>query len=122
MKKFNTSRGTTFKRNTHTESPEESLVFHKMDDLRVFDINNYDVVDLPLDGTPMAVHRVGAFCKLSGYENEKFDWCAAQADIDQYGQGDTDKWRQYVASSFAAVLESKKEQYLKLWTNPTTRN
>lgn len=122
MKKFNTSRGETFKRDIHGDSPEKSLMFHKMDNLGVFDISNYSVVDLPLDGTAGAVHRVGAFCNLSGYENEKFDWCASQQDIDQYGQGDTDKWRQYVHGAFANALASKKEQYLKLWTDPTTRN
>lgn len=103
-----------YERNIHANDAEASLRLPSDLPMEGYDYQNWKFTELSPSARPGAVYRLRARCTLSGWERLGCEWYAAEADIMQYGEGDTTKWKEYVEKSFALILLSKKVEKIKV--------
>lgn len=100
---------------SHPDSAPESLDVPVCSDFKLYDIKNWSFSQLldDVDTRNGAIGRIIGECKLSGYENLKFEWIITQKDVDEIGYGSQEQFRGYLIESFSNVLQIKKDDYLR---------
>lgn len=95
-------------KNSHPDNAELSLMLPFNAGMKIYDIDNWDFSEVmdQKDGT----FKITTKCKLSGFENWVYGWDGVEADINEYGGGTLNGWREHVISGFSNVLEQKKKQ------------
>ena len=97
-------------RNTSTQRAEESLVLPSNATLELYKLDAWNFS--PLIDLPGGIYKLYAECKISGFENLKYEWTFEDVDLKRFGAGSQDDLRQYVMGSFENTLMVLKEDYL----------